>query len=98
VLDPARPARELERVVRALHPHIGARVKLADGTALGVHEAALAPDSGGAPGGPGVVEVDGRLLLVCGDGALELCTVQPPGGRAMDAASYLRGHGAPGRR
>ena len=28
VLDPTRPVRELERVVRALHPHIGARAML----------------------------------------------------------------------
>ena len=38
-----RPARELERVVRALHPHVGARVALADGTLLGVRRAALIP-------------------------------------------------------
>ena len=31
LLDPARPAVELERVVRALHPHIGARLQLPDG-------------------------------------------------------------------
>ena len=42
LLDPARPASELERVVRALHPHIGARVALADGTLLGVHRARVA--------------------------------------------------------
>ena len=35
LLDPARPAAELERIVRALHPHIGARVALADGDAAG---------------------------------------------------------------
>jgi hypothetical protein len=29
---------------------------------------------------------------------LELLVVQPPGGRAMDASAYLRGHGLPGRR
>ncbi len=44
LLDPRRPAVELERIVRALHPHIGARVALADGTLLGVHRAALAQD------------------------------------------------------
>ena len=38
-LDPARSATELERVVRALTPHIGAHVKLGDGTWLGVSEA-----------------------------------------------------------
>jgi hypothetical protein len=33
---------------------------------------------------------DGRLML----GGLELLEVQPAGGRPMDAAAYLRGHGA----
>jgi methionyl-tRNA formyltransferase len=96
LLDPARAAVELERVVRALHPHIGARVALPDGTMLGVLRVALAGGSAAAPPPePGVCVRDGRLLLDCGDGALELLEVQPPGGRAMDAASYLRGHGPP---
>jgi methionyl-tRNA formyltransferase len=96
LLDPARPALELERVVRALHPHIGARVALADERLLGVHRAALVDDA--ADGAPGLSERDGRLLLACSPGVLELLSVQPPGGRAMDAAAYLRGHGLPGRR
>lgn len=50
LLDPARTAAELERVVRALHPHIGARVALADGELLGVHRARVAVQE--APGGP----------------------------------------------
>jgi methionyl-tRNA formyltransferase len=101
LLDPARPAVELERQVRALHPHIGARLTLADGTLLGVSRAALA--EGGSPsppagtlagiGGPGVPL---RLLYGTSEGALELLEVQPPGGRSMDAASYLRGHELPG--
>jgi len=41
LLDASRPAVELERTVRALHPHVGAHVELADGTLLGVREAAL---------------------------------------------------------
>jgi methionyl-tRNA formyltransferase len=98
LLDPARPAQELERVVRALSPHIGARVQLSDGTALGVHEARLVSEAGDGWPGLGVSEREGRLLLLCSVGALELRSVQPPGGRAMDADSYLRGHGLPGRR
>jgi methionyl-tRNA formyltransferase len=114
LLDPSRDARELERVVRALHPHIGARVELPDGSLLGVHRAALAPDTSTAPDPTrehraaepgahgagerrGVVSRDGRLLILCASGALELLVVQPPGGRAMDAEAYLRGHGVPGR-
>jgi methionyl-tRNA formyltransferase len=94
LLDPARPAIELERVVRALHPHIGARVALADGSLLGVHRAALLGAE--QPGdGSGPLERDGRLLLDCTPGVLELLVVQPPGGRAMDAGAYLRGRGLP---
>jgi methionyl-tRNA formyltransferase len=100
LLDPGRPAVELERVVRALHPHIGARAELPDGAMLGVQEAVLAAPELLARADEeelGLVQRDGRLMLVCVDGALELRVVQPPGGRPMDAASYLRGHGAPGR-
>jgi len=89
VLDAARPAGELERVVRALHPHIGAR--LASG--LGVLEARTAPgpEPALAPGALGTGE-DGHLYLGAGDGALELVRVRPPGGRDMDGAAYARGH------
>ena len=95
LLDPARPALELERVVRALHPHIGARAQLADGSMLGVHRAALL--DGVSLGEPGPSVREGRLLLQCTPGVLELTLVQPPAGRAMDAADYLRGHGLPSR-
>ncbi|HEY3958894.1 MAG TPA: methionyl-tRNA formyltransferase [Solirubrobacteraceae bacterium] len=111
LLDPARPAVELERVVRGLHPHIGARVALRDGTLLGVHRAALAPvDTAGGEGLGQSVLADGdpsalgvtvradRLLLDCAVGVLELLVVQPPGGRAMDAGAFLRGHGLPDER
>jgi methionyl-tRNA formyltransferase len=93
LLDPARPAQELERVVRALHPHIGARLRLADGELLGVHEARIA--AGPEVDGPsaGRLAADGeRLLYGTARGALELVRVQPPGGRPMDAVAYLRGH------
>ena len=86
VLDPARPAAELERVVRALHPHIGAR--LPDG--LGVLRARL-DGAADLPAGA-LVAREGRLLYGATPGALELESVQPAGGRPMDAAAYLRGH------
>jgi methionyl-tRNA formyltransferase len=89
LLDPARSAAELERRVRALHPHIGARLELPGGALLGVHRAAIASD------GPPLGELrgaGGRLVLGTADGALELLEVQPPGGRPMGAAEYLRGH------
>jgi len=35
---------------------------------------------------------DRRLLFGTADDALELVRVKPPGGREMDAASFVRGH------
>jgi methionyl-tRNA formyltransferase len=95
LLDPGRPAVELERAVRALEPHIVARLALADGSYLGVHRAAAFDASHPAAPAARLRADDGRLLLACAAGELELLDVQPPGGRAMDAASYLRGHGVP---
>ena len=88
-LDPGRPPDELERTVRALRPHIGARVGLPDGDFLGVIAARVA--DGGGPE-PGRVRADGdRLLLGAAGGALELTEIRPPGGRPMAAADWLRG-------
>jgi methionyl-tRNA formyltransferase len=91
-LDPSLPAVQLDRVVRALTPHVGARVALADGSLLGVVAARPVARSGAALGS--LLEEDGRLLLATADGALELAIVQPPGGRPMPAADYLRGRRA----
>lgn len=94
-LDPERPAAELAARVRALTPHIGAYLELADGERLGVREARVA--EGEADLGPGqLAERDGALLLGCGEGALQLELVQPAGGKPMPAAAYLRGHPLPG--
>ena len=91
-LDPARPAVELERIVRALTPHIGAYLELAGGERLGVRRAAAEPD--GLAAGELAAE-GGQLRLGCGAGTLRLSEVQAPGGRPMAAADYLRGHPPP---
>ena len=92
LLDPrARPAEQLARTVRALTPHIGARLALPSGEYLGVWGAQHAAPVAHEPGWLG--NEGGALVLACQDGtALELTQVQPPGKRAMPAADYLRGH------
>ncbi len=93
-LDPSRPAEELERTVRALTPHIGAYVALADGTPLGVREARVGPprDGGAGETQPGAISLDGPLpVLATADGTLELVVVQPAGKRPMPGGDYLRG-------
>ena len=93
-LDPSRPAEELERTVRALTPHIGAYVALADGTPLGVREARVGPprDGGAGETQPGAISLDGPVpVLATADGTLELVVVQPAGKRPMPGGDYLRG-------
>ena len=93
-LDPGRTARELERVVRALAPHVGVHVQLEGGGRLGVRRATATEgdlETGALSG------LDGELRLGCAEGVLLLEEVQPPGGRAMAADAYLRGHDVPAR-
>jgi methionyl-tRNA formyltransferase len=93
-LDPRRTAVELERVVRALTPAIGAYLELDGGERLGVETPAVGPP------GPelGELVVDGdRLALGCAEGSLVISRVKPPGGRLMSASDYLRGHRLPRR-
>jgi methionyl-tRNA formyltransferase len=95
LLDPlGRSAAELERTVRALSPHVGARLPMPDGSHLGIWGAQPAADAARDPGT--LVSEDGRLVLATAAGTLELTVVQPPGRRQMPAADYLRGYGLPG--
>ena len=91
-LDPARPAAELARVVRALTPHVGAYLEGAAGERLGVRRAGAV--DGDLPAGELRGE-GGELLLGCAEGVLRLECVQPPGGRPMADDAYLRGHEPP---
>ena len=86
-LDPARPASELDRIVRAGNPRPGAwlpvggkRVKVWQATPIG------APAS---PCEPGLITADG--VLGTADGGLVLEEVQPEGKRAMAATAWRAG-------
>jgi methionyl-tRNA formyltransferase len=91
VLDARRPAVELERVVRALFPHIGAAIAGPDGERLGVWTATARPAQPGDPPA-GELGLDGPLpTLGCTPGTLALTTVQPAGRRQMPGQAYLNG-------
>ena len=96
-LDPARPAAELARRVRALQPWPGAFLDTAAGR-LGVLAAAAVPagipDKELAEGRerPGELVADERgLALVASDGRLRLLRVTPAGGRPMTGEELVRG-------
>lgn len=89
-LDPARPATELARRVRAFQPWPGAWTEQPGGRLI-VH--AAHPGPAAAPGAePGtLVAIGPDVALVTADGTLVLDTVQPAGRRPMAGRDYRRG-------
>ncbi|MBV8950019.1 MAG: methionyl-tRNA formyltransferase [Actinobacteria bacterium] len=90
-IDPARPAAELDRVVRAGNPRPGAWL-MVDGERVKVWRAHVEP-SGGTTS-PDALDTHARLAT--GSGVLVLDEVQPQGRRPMSAQAWLAGRrGAP---
>jgi methionyl-tRNA formyltransferase len=92
-LDWTWPAQKLHNRVRGVNPWPGGQTTFR-GQPLKVHRTRVVdffPDL--APrGGPGaVVEAGGRVVVLCGDVAVELVEVQLPGKKAMDGASFANG-------
>lgn len=90
-VDWRRPARHLERMMRAYDPWPGIFTTWHART-LKVLDTAVAEGERGE-GPPGTVfQKDGRLAVSTGEGALELLRVQLQGRRGVDAPDFLRGH------
>jgi methionyl-tRNA formyltransferase len=89
-LDPGRSAAELANRVRALSPHIGARLVI-DGTPFKIWRAHARAEQSAA----GLRVDGGRLVLGCVDGALEIVELQPPSRGRVSAAEFLRGYRGP---
>lgn len=88
-LDPAKPAEQLERMVRAYQPWPGTFLEH-DGTRLKVWTASvLGQDVAVEPGA--IILTEGTLGLGTVQGVLRLDEVQPAGGRRMSGAEYRRG-------
>ena len=90
-LDWSQPADRVFARVRGCTPEPGAWTTVGD-RRLKVLEAAPARDAAStAPGA--VTRAGGRVLVGCGDAALELVQVQPEGRGAMPGDAWLRGAG-----
>ncbi|MEL6616115.1 MAG: methionyl-tRNA formyltransferase [Bacteroidota bacterium] len=97
-IDWAHPAPEVHNHIRGLSPFPGAWTTWNPGTGaetLKVLRSRLAsdlpPEASGAPGE--VVEADGRLVIACGSGAVEVVEAQRQGKRRMAVADFLHGAG-----
>lgn len=86
-LDFTKPAAALCHLVRGLNPSPVAKAWL-DGRLIKVLLARPAADFAGKPG---EVLNAARLIVGCGDGAVELLTVQPEGKKPMTGAEFARG-------
>lgn len=88
LLDFTRPAFELERRVRAMHPWPGAWFEW-NGNVLKVLRASVSEEKGPSIGSRFMVE--GRPAIMSVDGALVMDEVQPAGKKAMPGKSFLSG-------
>ena len=88
-IDWNRPAQQVHNQVRGLHPWPVATMEL-KGQKFKVH-AAVVVDGKGEPG-----EILGLtktgLVIACGEGAVEIRSLQAEGGKRMAAPDYFRGH------
>jgi methionyl-tRNA formyltransferase len=88
-IDWRQSADAIDRRIRAFNPTPGAQTTLA-GETVKLWEAVPTAASG-APGT--VVRADATgIVVACGEGALNLSTLQRPGGRRLSAAAFLAGH------
>ena len=91
-IDWARPAIELDRLVRAFTPWPGTSCMLKDAQ-MKIHRAQLIPDADACPAPGTIVSADAHGIVVsCGSGLLNLLEVQIEGGKRLPAADFLRGH------
>ena len=87
-----RGAREVHDLVRALSPRVGARTHhaLVDGP-VKIWRSRVA-GTGTPPSEPGHIRSDnGRMVVSCGSGSLEVLELQAPGGRRLPAREFLLG-------
>lgn len=91
VLDWSRSARRVHDRVRGVNPWPSGQTTLR-GDLLKVHRTRLAPDASNGSATPGtVIQTSPRLLVACGDGALEVVEAQLPGKPRRPARDIVNG-------
>ena len=88
-IDWTKSAQQIHNHVRGLHPWPVATAELA-GTKFKIHATAVV-DGSGVPGTILGLTKTG-LQVACGEGAIEIRSLQAEGGKRMAAPDYFRGH------
>ena len=100
-IDWARPAVEIERMVRAFDPWPVAHTSVAGTGAPALRIWRAEPADGDSSETPGTVLAcdESALMVAAGRGVVRIIEIQPPGARRMSAAEFVRGRRlAPGAR
>ena len=88
-IDWSKTAQQVHNQVRGLHPWPVATAELAD-TKFKIHQTVVV-DGSGKPGE--ILELTKTgLVVACGEGAVEIRSLQAEGGKRMAAPDYFRGH------
>jgi len=87
-VDWTQPAHRVHDHVRALSPYPAAWTTLPDGSTLKLFGTRLSTGHGSAGE---VLEADARLVVACGEGAVEVLELQREGKKRVAAADFLNG-------
>ncbi len=88
-IDWTKPAQQVHNQVRGLHPWPVATARIG-GKTFKIHQTVLV-DGQGEPGQIQGLTKTG-LVVTCGEGAVEIRSLQAEGGKRMSAPDYFRGH------
>ena len=88
-IDWTKTAQQIHNHVRGLHPWPVATAQIA-GTKFKIHETVLTEGSGQPGQILGLTKAG--LVVACGEGAVEIRSLQAEGGKRMAAPDYFRGH------
>ena len=88
-IDFTKTAWQVHNHVRGLHPWPVATMELG-GETFKVHQTRVVEGSGSPGQILGLTKTG--LRIACGQGAVEICSLQAPGGKRMSAPDYFRGH------
>ncbi len=90
-IDWTKTAQQVHNHVRGLHPWPVATAEIA-GTKFKIHSTVVIPGKAGAAAGTILGLTKTGLQIACGEGAVEIRSLQAEGGKRMAAPDYFRGH------
>ena len=90
-MDWSKSARQLHNQVRGLNPWPVATAEI-QGKRFKIYQTVVLPDAPQAAPGTILALTKKGLQIACGEGALEIRTLQAEGGKRMAAPDYFRGH------